>query len=212
MFPLLCRARTSDRDVFRQIFLEREYSCLDGLADARTIVDCGANVGYSSAYFLSRYPRSRVIAVEPDPRNFAWLQRNLEPYGDRVSLRCSAIWRESAALAVAPGEFGDGREWATQVRPARPGEVATIQALTIGDVLDDVGCERIDILKIDIEGAEAEVFRGDVSAWLGRVNNLVIELHGDECRRMFFAAISEREFEISRSGELTVCRRRSRID
>src|SRR4051812_39387542 len=78
--PLRCRKGSSDRDVFRQIFVEREYACLDDLSDVDLVLDCGANVGYSSAYFLDRFPTCHVIAVEPDPENYALLEENLAPY------------------------------------------------------------------------------------------------------------------------------------
>src|SRR6476469_2925625 len=66
-YPLLARGGSSDGQVFHQIFVEREYRCIDHLTDVRTIIDAGANVGYSSAYFLTRWPRAKVIALEPDP-------------------------------------------------------------------------------------------------------------------------------------------------
>ena len=69
MHPVYARAGTSDHQVFDQIFIEREYRCLDGLKNPQFILDCGANVGYSSAYFLSRFPDSFVVAVEPDALN-----------------------------------------------------------------------------------------------------------------------------------------------
>src|SRR4051794_1732111 len=68
-FPLYCRPNTTDHAVFRQIFVDREYRCLDEVKDAQLIIDCGANVGYSSAFFLSRFPKSHLVAVEPDPEN-----------------------------------------------------------------------------------------------------------------------------------------------
>src|SRR5688572_10069177 len=70
-FPLNCRANTSDRDVFDQIFLNREYRCLDDVREARLIIDCGAYVGYSASYLLTRFSNAYLIAVEPDPENFA---------------------------------------------------------------------------------------------------------------------------------------------
>src|SRR5262245_51635214 len=75
MYPLFGRRSSSDVEVFHQVFIEREYKCLDDLSDVGLIIDCGANVGYSSAYFLSKHPTSRIIAVEPDPDNFAMLRR-----------------------------------------------------------------------------------------------------------------------------------------
>src|SRR4051794_1523575 len=65
--PLFVRRNTTDMWTFDQIFVDHEYRCIDHLKNIRTIVDAGANVGYSSAYFLSRFPDVRIIAVEPDP-------------------------------------------------------------------------------------------------------------------------------------------------
>lgn len=210
LHPLLCRAGASDREVFGQIFIEREYSCLDGLRDVELVVDCGANVGYSAAYFLTRFPGCRVIAVEPDAASHAVLAANLVPYGDRAMVIRSAVWSRPTGLRISEEIFRDGREWATQVRACRPGEEPQMMAVDLGMLLRESGAERISILKVDIEGAEAEVFATNTTGWLPRVDNIVIELHDDSsfgpASDIFAAAIADRNYVLSRSGELTVCR------
>ena len=64
--PIYMRTGSSDYTVLRQVFIDREYE-IPSLADPRTIIDCGANVGYASVHFLTRFPNVKVIAVEPDP-------------------------------------------------------------------------------------------------------------------------------------------------
>ena len=81
-FPVSVRPGTSDLSVFYQIFVFNKYRCVSGLRSPGLIVDLGANVGYSSAYFLSRFVDCSVIAVEPDPANFAELKKNVAPYSD----------------------------------------------------------------------------------------------------------------------------------
>lgn len=93
--PLFVRAGTSDIYVFEQIFVEREYRCLDGLHDVETIVDAGANVGFASAYFVSQFKNSRVIAIEPDNQNVGALKRNLLPWNGRAVIVEGAIWSEN---------------------------------------------------------------------------------------------------------------------
>jgi FkbM family methyltransferase len=205
--PLRCRANTSDIGVFRQVFAQREYRCLDDLRTAGLILDCGANVGYSSAYFLTRFPQATVIAVEPDPANFAALEANLAPYQGRWRGVRSAVWSRPTALVLAEANSGAGCEWSRQVRPARAGETPTIRATDIGTLLHESGFPHISILKIDIEGAEEVLFASNYERWLGRVENLVIELHGPESVAIFKAAVAAEKFAISRCGELTVCRR-----
>jgi FkbM family methyltransferase len=209
--PLYARPGTTDAYVFRQIFLEREYACIDDANDVHLVVDCGANVGYSSAYFLSRYPDTHVIAVEPDEGNFAMLQRNTASYGDRVTIRRAGVWSHPGTLVMHDGSFRKGREWTRQVREAQPGDDDGLPAVDVETLLRESGYERISILKIDIEGAEAIVFSEGYEGWLSKVDTLVIELHDDSpfgnCSQVFSQAISGQAFTISRAGELTVCRR-----
>ncbi len=211
LYPLIYRPHTSDWAVFGQIFLEREYACLNDLPNVGLVLDCGANVGYSSAYFLTRFPTCRVIAVEPDPHNFGILDRNLTPYGDRATAIRAGVWSHPTRLTLSEVPYRDGRDWARQVRECRPDEPGGLPAVDIGTLLADSGLERISLLKIDIEGAEAVVFADPAAPWLDKVDTLVIELHDDssfgECTPIFERAIDGRGFTLSRSGELTVCKR-----
>lgn len=206
-FPLWCRPNSSDLDVFDQIFVAREYRCLDDAADVGLIIDCGANVGYSSAYLLSRFRNAHAIAIEPDAANHALLKKNLAPYGARAVTVQSAVWSHPAGLVLAEEGFGDGREWARTVREAKANEAPAMTAVDIGTLLDNSGYDRISILKVDIEGSEKVVFAANYEKWIDKVDNLVIELHGEECHSVFMSAIAGRGFVVSECDELTVCRR-----
>ncbi len=206
-FPVWCRLRSSDIRVFRQLFRAREYGCLDDISSPRLLIDCGANVGYTSAYLLSRFPTLEAYSIEPDSGNFEMLQANLAPYGRRAHPIRAGIWPVSADLKISEIPFRDGMEWSLTVRETRPGEQPQMKGLNIGDVLRMSGHERISILKIDIEGAESLIFSSHYEPWLERVDTLVIELHGPEAERIFMTAIAGQDFEISQSGELTLCRR-----
>jgi FkbM family methyltransferase len=200
------RPGTSDHSVFFQIFVHLGYGCLDKLRDVNLIVDCGANVGYTSVYLLNRFPKARVVAVEPDPGTFAILKANLAPYTGRYRAICSAVWSHSAGLVFSANR--PGGEWTNSVRPPNTSESANLTATDISTLLEESGAERISILKIDIEGAESVVFSSNYESWIKRVDNLVIELHGQECRSIFETAIAAENFAISEHGELTVCTRK----
>ena len=201
------RPRTSDLEVFDLIFRYREYRCLDTLREPRLIIDCGANVGFSSVYFLSRFPQAYVIAVEPDAENFIALQRNLASYSGRTLALQAAIWSHPCELVVSRG--GDGREWARTVREGQTGEKTMVAATDIGALIARTGFERVSVLKIDIEGAEAQVFSSDRLEWLKLVDTIVIELHGNICAAVFHSAIADEQYEITTCDELTVCIRRT---
>jgi FkbM family methyltransferase len=197
--PVDARPFSTDLDVFKQVLRDQQYSNAVELAP-RVIVDCGANVGYTSAYFLSRFPSARVIAIEPFPSNVEMCRRNLAPYGDRVTLHAAAIWSKRCNLAFDHETIKD--EWSVMVRPAGPGDGETIAAIDI----PSLGLACIDLLKVDIERAEIELFGPSSAAWLPTVSNIIIELHDQACEDIFFAALDRYTYTLSRSGELTVCR------
>src|SRR5690606_14350028 len=113
-------------------------------------------------------------------------------------------------LALQRAAYRDGREWSKQVRECEPAEAAEMEAIDVPTILSDSKSERISLLKMDIEGAEAVVFRNHVD-WLDKVDAMAIELHDDSefgnASEAFDAAVKGRGFQISRSGELTICLR-----
>jgi FkbM family methyltransferase len=196
-------------DVYQQIFIEREYSCLDEYSSSGLILDCGANVGYSAAYLLSRYPQATLVAVEPDDDNYRVLQANVARFGARARTIRAGVWSHPCGLKVERAGYGDGREWAIWVREVEPNEVPDVDAVDIQSLLKDSGFSRISILKMDVERSERAVFSSGYQEWLPHCDAIVIELHDQECEELFFRAIGDQAFAISKCGELTVCLRRT---
>lgn len=193
----------SDEYVFDQIFIRHEYAPVsDRLKDQKFILDLGANVGYASAFLASRYPQARILAVEPDPRNFELCCRNLKPYGDRIRVLKGAVWSQCSKLALSH-ELGDGM--ATQVMAVKRESEADVVAWDIPALLDLAHVETADLVKIDIEGSEAELFAVDAGRWLPRVHNICIELHDQHCRDVFFDALTGFDYDLAEMGESTVC-------
>jgi hypothetical protein len=106
------------------------------------------------------------------------------------------------------GTFRDGREWATQVGELSEEErtSTSVQAWDVGSLIDKSGSAAVDLLKIDVERAELSIFGASAGSWLHRVRNICIELHGKDCEDVFFTALKDYDYELSRSGELTICR------
>jgi FkbM family methyltransferase len=206
-FPLVMRTGTSDREVLGQVFIDREYDLAE-LLSPKSIVDLGANVGYASAFFLSKYPTAKVLAVEPDPGNYEICCRNLAQFGDRARVIHGAVWGENATLELKRGAFRDGREWTTQVEKARTQSVNTpaVNGYSVPALIEMTGEPEIDLLKIDVERSELEIFSRETETWLPRVKNIYIELHGPDCEVAFFQAVSGYSYDLSNSGDLTVCR------
>lgn len=162
-------------------------------ADACFIVDAGGYIGDSAVLFLNRYPQARCLVLEPG-KAYDWAVRNLAAYGDRAILRQAALLGCAGKFKVMEADTG------TQVIPD---EAGTVEVMTMEQVLKHSPHGRIDILKIDIEGAEVGLFHGKCG-WLDAVDCVTIELHGDvakaEIPKVLFAA----GFALSRHGSLTV--------
>lgn len=188
-FPFYLRVPSTDVSAFEQIFLRQEYG-FEISRPPRTIIDAGANIGLASVYFASRFPAATIIAIEPEASNFAILQKNVLPYGNVVALR-AALWHENRKINLVDPALG---HWGFMTEAAGEGErqagevVHEVQARTLDRIMADHGIDHVDILKVDIEGAEREVF-GDPSAWLGKVDALIVELHErlkSGCNRSFY--------------------------
>ncbi len=191
---------SSDLYAFNQIFVAEEYACLQEITGVAVVLDLGANIGLSAACFLNYFPGSRVIAVEPDERNVEMCRLNLSRYGERVMLLHGAAWSECGRMSLSRGTFRDGLEWSTQVTS----DAGEVEAWDMSALIAIAGAP-IDLLKVDIERAELEVFSGDVG-WLDSVKNICIELHGDDCRDVFFRALADYGYDPTQSGELTIFR------
>ena len=210
-YPVYCRRGTSDKDCFGQIFVEKEYRFLNGTCDPKVIVDLVLRQRrlLDGLLFVpvSRGPRYRDRAGRAEcgdaPTEYGTILR--PSYHPAI---CRLVWSRPKMLVVCKGTYRDGREWATQVRVCQDDEESDLQAVDIGSLFGRFGFEEIDILKMDIERAELAVFSENFEPWVGRIGIYLIELHDEECReRLPGTALGERQFEISRSGELTVARR-----
>lgn len=200
------RYDSSDNISLWQVLGQDELSCFDNRINPRLIIDCGAYIGCSSIYFLNQYPDAHVVAVEPSSENFKICHRNLKPYKERVTLICSAVWSHGTDLVAHKASWGDGQEWAVQVGEYRKGEKPNVSAVSIYDLLEKSGFDCIDILKIDIEKSELEIFSHSYDKWLSRVKNIAIELHGEQCKEVFFKTLSQYKYDLSYSGELVICK------
>lgn len=205
--PVKCRYGSSDFRVFRQVFLADQYGPIQAEKDIKLVIDCGAYTGYSTVYFLNKYPQAHVIAVEPDGRNFELLEENLRFYAARVTLFHAGIWSHRTRLRVVQRQYG---EWSTRVMECKENERGDLDAVDIPTLLTTGGYKTIDILKVDIEGAEDTLFGHHYERWIDSVNTIAIELHSPRSRSIFLGSLYGRNFDLRTSGELIIARRRTR--
>ena len=196
--PLLIRKKTTDYRVFEKIFFNKDLS-LPIHIKPKLIIDCGAYVGYSTIWFANKYPKAKIIAVEPEISNFRTLKVNTQNLLN-VQLIRSAVWKNNANLKI---KDSGGGKWAFVVEEVNPKEKDSFKAVSINGIIKKSDYNIIDILKLDIEGAEKEVFSHNTE-WLNQVNILIIELHEcykKGCNKPFISAIKNYDFKIYRNGE-----------
>jgi FkbM family methyltransferase len=188
-YPFRLRVPSSDVDAYEQIFINQEYDfALE--KEPKVIVDAGANIGLASIYFANKCPEAKIFAIEPEISNFELLKENVRPYPQVIPIH-AALWNRSEELILTDpglGKWGFMTENKNEIASQSRVACHPVMAVTINDLLDDYGLESIDILKVDIEGAEREVFE-DSSSWIERVDSIIIELHERlkiGCNRSFY--------------------------
>lgn len=194
------RPGTCDVILYDDILVQEQYGSRP-LERVRTILDAGANIGLASAYFLWRAPRARVLALEPDPINYELCIRNLATFGARATVLRAGLWYRPCKIQVEAANVGT---WASTVAPADGPDA--LEAFDVATLMERHGMETLDLLKIDIEGAERQIFASEDLRWLDRVGCIQIELE-PESREVFFRALAGRGFELFQHLELTVAAR-----
>jgi FkbM family methyltransferase len=156
---------------WEDIFIKRTLAFGSRSASPR-ILDCGANVGLASLYFRREYPGARITAFEADPALFAILDANLKANGAaNIETRHAALWTSTGTLSFQCEGSDSGM--IGSLPGAVAGRAMTVPSLRLRDVLAE---GPIDLLKLDIEGAEDAVL-ADCEPLLGNVHALVMDLH-----------------------------------
>ena len=172
--PLFLRLRTSDAEVYRDIFLKQEYHYPTSFSP-RTVVDVGANCGMTSVFYANLYPEATIVAIEPETSNYEALVKNTCAYPNIIPIH-GALWSTDGEVELFP-PWPYWKRWGKWGFRVRKGNGC--RAVTLTTLMREVGIETVDILKIDVEGAEREIFSN--CDWIDKVKLIAIELHDREC-------------------------------
>ena len=168
---VLIRNNPNDIQVFTQIFINHEYNIVIN-EEVKTIIDCGANIGLASLFFLSKFPEAKIIAVEPEGNNFHMLRQNMGNHKNVICIN-KGIWSKTTSLEIT--NFSRG-EAGFIINESQSASDSTIQAISIDELINEFELKEIDILKIDIEGSEEQVFLEEPK-WIKKVNIVFCEIH-----------------------------------
>jgi FkbM family methyltransferase len=207
---LTLRVGTSDVDVFEEIFVNLEYGWVFN-SPPRVILDVGGYTGLSAAFFAHTYPEAKIIAIEPDARNYEMLLQNTAQFPNVSAVR-AAVWKEGGTISLTDPGLGP---WSLRVCDAGDTRAADdlVRAVTLDEIRQEFGLDRIDLLKVDVEGSEKEIFH-TAGSWLPYVDVICIELHDRfkaGCSRSFFKAVEDFPIEVRRNEDVLVARPDSRL-
>ena len=203
-FPIYLRKKSSDLLAFHQIFTFKEYGMNLGFVP-RFIIDAGANIGLSAVFFSNKFPEAKIVAIEPEKSNFKMLEINTKDYENIVLAKRALSNYSNVSFDVVDKGYGN---WGfiTEIEGTKNTSkvVDTVKTITIDDILNTYNLEYLDLLKIDIEGGEKQLFDNNYENWLPKTKCIIIELHDGITKgssKSFFKAISKYDFSYFNRGE-----------
>jgi FkbM family methyltransferase len=174
------RPGTPDIDVATSCFKGEYDAALNAvkLQQFQFIVDAGGYIGTAAMVFARAFPSATVVTLEPSIANFAVLKRNVSPFANIVAIN-KALNSQCGRLQLMDrwaGTWGFSTYDVADANCPDPVLLHSTDALTIPCLLKQFGKNGIDILKLDIEGAELEIFNSSAS-WIERTSVIFVELH-----------------------------------
>jgi FkbM family methyltransferase len=193
------RVRLSVRDpvdlvVLGEVLVDEDYN-VPGLDDVREIVDLGSHIGASIAFFRMRYPQARIHGFEPDPSTFARLQANVGAF--------EGVTLDPRAVSDSNGESlfysSDHSPASSLVAATGGGRHVPVRSVTLDSIIEELGSRGVDLLKLDVEGAEYDILAQArrlraVRAIAGELHPGLIAVSPEE----FFRVLAEFEVRVTR--------------
>jgi FkbM family methyltransferase len=182
--PIFVRPGTADVGTIINNIVREEYGQFRLNEEPQWMIDAGAYIGDTSAYFLSRFPKLRVIALEPHPTNYDMASLNLKKYSNRVILMKKGLWVNDQ------NHFFNGDFTGASIQD----KGNKIECISIPTILRQYKIDKVDIFKMDIEGAEKNIFVFEPESWLNKINLLIIEIHGPEIFKLVDLKLRKHNF------------------
>ena len=197
---LFVRSPGGDKGIVNEIFVHKEYTHEIGENDI--IVDIGAHIGAFSVVAGKKASKGKVFSYEPEPSNFQQLKKNVE----LNNLQNVSIFNMGVLGSKGTKEFYSSNQHTGGSSVLKvPGKKISASFTTIEDIFQENGLEKIDYLKMDVEGAEYDILMKTPSACLAKIAYLALETHNwmTELKSRDMKAFLEKEgFAVSEKGNM----------
>ncbi|MEI7507991.1 MAG: FkbM family methyltransferase [Flavobacterium sp.] len=205
---------SSDIDVFQQVYGWEEYSEVvkqfkqhfhENSDYSINIIDAGSNIGLTSLFFLDHFNKPNIICLEPELENFKILDFNIKNNETHKIVKINAaIWSSNKKIKIVR-DFRDRQDWSFRVEETN--ELDGVQAYSINQLVREYKYELIDILKIDVEGSEKQIFTSENANvdFLEITKCIALEIHDEfNCRNDIYKVLDNYGFSFFNKGELTI--------
>lgn len=208
-YPLYIRPGCHDSEMLIAAMREEYGHILISPADSvKLIIDAGGYIGDTAAYLLSKYPQCRVIVLEPDNKNFAMLTINLQPYHEHNQIFAlnKGLYGYDGVLTFSGnteknatgGGIQDGQKLENK-------EDLKVECVSMGYLIEKYAIDVIDILKLDIEGAEGSVLDNSADKWLDKVKMIIIEIHSEYLLKQISSVLERNKFKMIQYRSVWYC-------
>ncbi len=185
--------RSADVEAIKEVLFHKEYRFLSDFLEENPqarIVDAGHHIGCFSLWLLSRFPKAKILGLEADPQTFAVAEKNAafaRRSGYDWNVLHKAAWKDDETISFSC----EGDTMGHKVSQDGHVSVPCISLKTLLDRVDG----SVDLMKIDIEGAEEAFLKGGADLLKERVKALVIEIHPRYCDENKVLAVLEKSYE-----------------
>lgn len=201
--PIFLRNKTYDIHIFFQIFIAGELE-INYDNSIKTIIDCGANIGLSTLYYRRKFPEAVIFSIEPEQNNFALLEENTKSYSNITCIKMGVYGKNCNLYLI---DIGEGEASYQVSEKSDKGIVLnTIQCKTIDSIMEEFKIQRIDILKMDIEGSEDSCLLTPQLLWIKKTKYLLVEIHENLRTGMKEEILNfmNKDFLVLHKGEYTI--------
>jgi len=199
---LYLRSSTLDLFTFQEVFVNNIYDIKFPIKP-KTIIDAGANIGLASVFFHLKYPDAKIVGIEIDTKNYESILKNTKHIPDYKVIK-KGLFNKNGFFKVldlynASNSF--------QIKEVAENETFDIESITINQIIKENNWEFVDLLKIDIEGAEKELFESNFENWIPKVKIIAVETHDrmkKDCSFVIFNTLSKYNFILYTTTEGTL--------